>query len=153
VTIGQQYQVAAQWAGDLYNGTAGRNWAEVFVGFSDSPTAFSVNFEYKKAVDGTLNYWEPWNMESILLSPEGGPTDGIFTATNVYMTIGFNLGGHADGGGAYYNVDNVSVIEASGAGCADYDLTDDCQVNIDDLAALVAVWLDCNRDPSGECGM
>jgi hypothetical protein len=151
VVSGREYKIDAQWAGDLYNGTTGRNWAEVFVGFGSSSTAFNGVIKYKKAVDGTLNYWEPWNMESVLLSPDGGPTNGVFTATNSYMTIGFNLGGHDDGGGAYYNVDNVSVVEAGGTSCPETDLTDDCLLNLDDLAALCIAWLNCNRDPDTEC--
>ena len=152
VVSGRQYKIDAQWKGDLLNGGTGRNWAEVFVGFGSSPTAFNGTFYYKKATSGGPNeYPQPWDWESVLLSPDGGPADGIFTATNSYMTIGFNLGGRAGVGPGYYYLDNVSVVEA-GTPCPEIDLIDDCLVNLDDLAALFGAWLDCNRNPSSQCG-
>ena len=150
VVSGRQYKIEAQWKGDLLNGGTGRNWAEVFVGFQSSPTGMSGSIEYKKATDGGPNeYPQPWDWESILLSPDGGPEDGIYTATNSYMTIAFNLGGRAGVGPGYYNVDNVSVVEASP--CSEIDLNDDCVLDWLDIEVFVADWLTCNRDPASEC--
>ena len=157
VTSGHQYQIDALWKGDLLAGDTGRNWAEVFVGFGSSPTAFNGGIIYKKATDGGPNEIPmPWNWESVLISPNStsSPADGIFTATNSYMTIGFNLGGREgsrDAGPGYYYVDDVSVVEVGGTPCPEMDLTDDCLLNIDDLKALAAAWLNCNRVPSSEC--
>jgi|GEM_PF-5615137 len=116
VTPGQQYQLDAAWKGDLYAGGTGRNWAEVFVSFASSPTATPSNIVYKKASDGGPNEPPPsgWDWESILLSPNNAeaPADGIFTATDDYMVVGFNLGGRAasDGPGpGSFHLDNVSV--------------------------------------------
>lgn len=116
VTPGRQYRVDARWKGDLFAGGTGRNWAEVFVSFAGSPAATPATIVYKKASDGGPN--EPvadgWDWESVLLSPNDGevPTDGIFTATDDYLVIGFNLGGRAasDGPGpGVLFVDEVSV--------------------------------------------
>ncbi len=116
VTPGQQYRLDAVWKGDLYAGGTGRNWAEVFVSFASSPTATPTEIVYKKASDGGPN--QPpasgWDWESVLLSPNdaAAPADGVFTATDNYMVVGFNLGGRAssDGPGpGFFHLDNVSV--------------------------------------------
>ena len=154
VTIGSRYEVAAQWKGDLLNGGSGRNWAEVFVGFGSNATTFYGNIIYKKATDGGPNeYPQPWDWESVLDSPNAAtsPSDGIFTATAGYMTIGFNLGGRAGVGPGYYYVDNVSVMEEAGTACSTIDLNGDCRLNLLDIKDMAAGWLDCNRDPSGQC--
>ncbi len=153
VVSGKQYQIAAQWKGDLLNGGTGRNWAEVYVGFGPSATTISGSIMYKKATDGGPNATPmPWGWESILLSPNTspvGPADGIFTATDSYMTIAFNLGGRAGVGPGYFNVDNVSVI---GVGeCPSIDLNDDCAFDWLDIQKFVNEWLTCNRNPAGEC--
>ena len=54
-----------------------------------------------------------WGWESVLTSPDTsatpGPTDGVFTATDEFMFVGFNIGGRADSGTANFLVDNVSI--------------------------------------------
>lgn len=122
VTPGQQYKISADWKGDLYNGGTGRNWAEVMVRFvsSGAPIPDGTQFldswiQYKKASDGGPH--QPpatgWDWESVLLSPEGGPADGIYTATDAYMVLGFNLGGRDVTSNntqpGYYHMDNVSA--------------------------------------------
>jgi hypothetical protein len=71
------------------------------------------------------------------------------------MAVAFKLGGLAGVGPGYFYVDNVSVVEAEPCpeNIVEIDLIDDCQLNIYDLEALATAWLDCNRDPSSECGM
>ena len=126
----------------------------MFVGFGPDATTFSGSIMYKKATDGGPNAEPmPWDWESVLLSPNdtSSPVDGIFTATNSYMTIAFNLGGRADVGPGYYNVDNVSVVEAGGPPCPANDLNDDCALDWLDIEVFVSDWLDCNRDPASEC--
>jgi hypothetical protein len=44
----------------------------------------------------------------------------------------------------YYEVTGESVC----AGNPEYDLTDDCKVNIDDLAVFLSDWMDCNLYPT-----
>jgi PEP-CTERM motif len=130
VTVGQQYQLNADWSGDLYNGSTGRNWAEVYLAFgptaaaldptSNNPGNNTGNIQYKRATDGSnssnpntgTTYDNPWTWQSITDSPVGTstPADGIFTASDNYMLLAFNLGGHAGAGLGYYNVDNVSVV-------------------------------------------
>jgi pectate lyase len=118
VVNGQQYQLSAQWKGDLLNGGTGRNWAEVYINFTATNTPFVPGtIRYKKATDGGPNQIPmPWDWESITTSPDGsnpGPADGVFTATGNYMTLAFNLGGRAQTSNntqpGYYWVDNVSV--------------------------------------------
>ena len=110
VTSGNQYKLDADWKGDLLNGGNGRNWAEVFVSFASSSLAIPADIEYKKATDGGPNEVPmPWNWESVLRSHDGGPEDGIYTATDNYMVVGFNLGGRAGVGPGFYNLDNVRV--------------------------------------------
>jgi len=122
VQNGLQYNVDAQWKGDLLNGGTGRNWAEVMVTFlpTGDPIPNGADFpddwiQYKKATDGGP-HTPPngvFDWESILDSPDGGPTDGWFTATDDWMLVGFNLGGRAEGSNntqpGFYWVDNVSV--------------------------------------------
>lgn len=125
VTIGSQYKVDADWKGDLHVGGDGRNWAEVMVAFiadgspiTDGTTFIDDWILYKKASAGGPH--EPpttgFDWESILDSPDGGPVDGVFTATANYLVLGFNLGGRDEGdsrhtliGPGYYYVDNASV--------------------------------------------
>jgi hypothetical protein len=118
VVNGAQYKLSAQWKGDLLNGGTGRNWAEVFVNFTASNSTFVPGLiRYKKATDGGPNATPmPWDWESITTSPDSanpGPADGVFTATDNYMTLAFNLGGRAQISNntqpGYYWVDNVSV--------------------------------------------
>jgi pectate lyase len=118
VVNGRQYQLSARWKGDLLNGGTGRNWAEVFVNFTATNTAFVPgSIRYKKATDGGSNATPmPWDWESIAASPDNanpGPADGIFIATGNYLTIAFNLGGRAQTSNntqpGYYWVDNVTV--------------------------------------------
>ena len=117
VVNGAQYKLGAQWKGDLLNGGTGRNWAEVYVSFSSSATFVPGTIRYKKATDGGPNQTPmPWDWESITASPDSanpGPSDGVFTATDNYMIVSFNLGGRAQSSNntqpGYYWVDNVSV--------------------------------------------
>jgi hypothetical protein len=116
VTPGRQYKLTADWKGDLLNGGSGRNWAEVMVSFAADPSATPDRIVYKKATDGGPNALPmPWDWESILLSPVDGsaPLDGVFTATDNYMLVGFNLGGRDlsrnNTQPGFYAVDNVSV--------------------------------------------
>jgi pectate lyase len=112
VSIGKSYQFNADWKGDLLNDDTGRNWAEVMIAFVPDAGAPAFTIQYKKATAGGPN--EPttaWNWESVLASPNSvtSPTNGIFTATDKFMVVGFNLGGRAGTGVGYYNIDNVSV--------------------------------------------
>jgi Immunoglobulin domain len=118
VVNGAQYKLSAQWKGDLLNGGTGRNWAEVYINFTATNTAFVAGtIRYKKATDGGPNDTPmPWDWQDITASPDSsnpGPTNGVFTATGDYMTIAFNLGGRAQTSNntqpGYYWVDNVSV--------------------------------------------
>ncbi|MGN6370916.1 MAG: PEP-CTERM sorting domain-containing protein [Phycisphaerae bacterium] len=142
VTPGTQYAVDAQWSGNLIGtgGTASnaRNWSEVYVAFFPTGTVISdatqlpdSSIRYKKRWDisgtsGNTNTFNvdqatgSWGWESVLQSPDtvdtatvAGPTDGIFTATDSLMLVGFNLGGRANAGTASFNVDNVTVTEAA----------------------------------------
>ncbi len=154
VVSGQQYKIEIQWKGDLLNGGTGQNRAEVIVGFGSSPTVFNGAIIYKKATDGGPNEEPmPWDWESVLLSPSTSlsPVDGIFTATNSYMTICFHLGGNAGVGPGYYYVDNISVVETDVIPCPSIDLNDDCALDLLDIEVFAADWLTCNRDPSNEC--
>lgn len=116
VMPGRQYRFDARWKGDLFAGATGRNWAEVFVSFADSAAALPGTIVYKKASDGGPNEPPPagWDWESVLLSPdhEGVPVDGVFTATDEFLVVGFNLGGRGpsdDAGPGFLMIDQVSV--------------------------------------------
>lgn len=124
VEVGKQYKVDASWKGDLYNGGDGRNWAEAMVQFVDSGAAIpdGANFldswiQYKKASDGGPNEPSPtgFDWESILDSPDVGPADGVFTASDEWMVLGFNLGGRDVSSNntqpGFYYVDNASVTQ------------------------------------------
>jgi hypothetical protein len=160
VTVGEEYVFDGNWAGDI-SGTiatnpSARNWAEVFIGFTDTTTPDGADFGsiiYKKAYgNGNLNTSTGvWSWEPITASPNGSsaPAGGVFVATAPYMCVSFNLGGRANSGSTYYWVDNISVI--GNLPCAEIDLNDDCQLNFQDLAIFVEDWLLCNRDPASEC--
>jgi len=117
VTNGAEYTLDADWKGDLLNGGSGRNWAEVAVEFNDTgvlTTPIDSSILYKKATDGGPNDLPmPFDWESILASADGGPADGVFTATGDFMIVAFNLGGRDitrnDTQPGFYNVDNVSI--------------------------------------------
>jgi pectate lyase len=112
VENGKSYQFNAEWKGDLLNGGTGRNWAEVLIAFVSNPGTPAFTIMYKKATAGGPNEpTAPWDWESVLASPNDtvSPTNGIFTATDNYMVVGFNLGGRAGTGVGYYYADNVSV--------------------------------------------
>lgn len=162
VTVGKDYVFTGQWAGDISGTVAtnpsARNWAEVLIGFSNSAAPGDSDFGdiiYKKAYgNGNLNTSTGvWGWESIADSPNGSsaPAGGVFTATAPYMVISFNLGGRADSGVTHFWVDNISVTEI--LPCAEIDLTGDCMLNLQDLAAFALEWLDCNRNPVAECGL
>ncbi len=157
VTVGSQYIFSGDWAGDI-TGTVdsdslARNWAEVIITFEDSNYPASSTIVYKKAYgNGDLNTTDGiWSWESITGSPNGtsAPTDGVFTATAPYMIVSFNLGGRANSGTTQISVDNISVTEV--LPCPEYDLNDDCQLNILDLTIFAENWLNCNREPESEC--
>jgi pectate lyase len=112
VMPGQSYQFNADWAGDLLNGGTGRNWAEVMIAFVPNAGSPTFTIQYKKATVGGPNApTTPWDWESVLASPSdtSSPTNGVFTATDNYMVVAFNLGGRAGTGVGYYHADNVSV--------------------------------------------
>jgi hypothetical protein len=122
VNVGTQYRVDADWKGDLFNGGEGRNWAEAMVAFvpTGDPMPDGTSFadawiQYKRASDGGphLPPTSGFDWESILDSPDGGPADGVFTATDEWMVLGFNLGGRAESSNntqpGFYWVDNASV--------------------------------------------
>jgi hypothetical protein len=132
VTSGQQYKVAANWKGDITTGCTDRQWVEVFVAFcstSTLPTLTTSDIMYKKSTYGGVNVPAgPWDWESILLSPNTSPVPpagGTFTATNSYMVVVFNIGGRANAGTCYLNVDSVSVkIEPETVGIEVRDASD-----------------------------
>lgn len=116
VVNGAQYQLSAEWKGDLLNGGTGRNWAEVYINFLPDTTFVPGSIIYKKATDGGPNDSPmPWDWQDITASPNdsSSPADGIFTATDNYMSIAFNLGGRDvtrnNTQPGYYYVDNVSL--------------------------------------------
>jgi len=153
VVNGNQYVLNAEWKGDL-TGTD-RQWAEVYVGFVASGTSTSKgSIMYKKATYGGPNATPmPWDWESILLSPNTSPVPpdgGIFTATDSYMVVAFNLGGRANAGTCYYSVDSVSVVE-NGPACPAMDLSGDCALDWLDVRVFAESWLNCNRNPAEEC--
>lgn len=56
VANGAQYKLSAQSKGDLLNGGTGRNWAEVYINFTDTDTTFVPGtIRYRKATDGGPN--------------------------------------------------------------------------------------------------
>jgi hypothetical protein len=122
VEVGKQYQVDADWMGDLLNGGTGRNWAETLVSFVDEANVPTQGddfidgwIQYKRATDGDPNTpaGGVFDWESILDVPDGGPADGIFTATENRMVFAFNLGGRVQSNNdtqpGFYWVDNASV--------------------------------------------
>jgi pectate lyase len=156
VVSGRQYQIAAQWKGDLTTTSTDRQWAEVYVGFVATGTPTSMgSIMYKKSTYGGVNTpTAPWDWASILLSPNTSPVPpagGLFTATDSYMVVAFNIGGRASAGTCYYNVDNISVVEAGGSPCPSTDLNDDCAFDWLDIEVFAADWLACNRNPGSEC--
>lgn len=122
VEVGSQYKVDADWMGDLLNGGDGRNWAEALVAFvpTGDPMPDGADFvddwiQYKRATDGDPNTpaGGTFGWESILDAPDGGPADGVFTATDEWMVLAFNLGGRDVNNNntqpGFYWVDNASV--------------------------------------------
>jgi hypothetical protein len=165
VTVGQSYVIQGQWKGNLGTGTStaaneGYDWAEIFIGFSDytSPVDgndFGIYYLKKRFKAGDSGSYGTdstgqWNWEQITASPcqeRSYPT--YFTATKPYMLLSFNLGGYANGGQAWYTIDNLRVMA-----CSLYpsgDLNQDCQTNFADLAYLANGWLSCGLDPSTSC--
>lgn len=165
VTVGQSYVIQGQWKGNLGTATStasgeGYNWAEIFVGFSDSATPVDGNdfghYWLKKrfkAGDSTsygTDSTGQWGWESITSSPAqeyAYPT--YFTATKPYMLFSFNIGGQANGGAAWYIIDNLKVMA-----CSQYptgDINADCQVNMADMAMIANQWLSCTVDPTTSC--
>lgn len=161
VTSGKQYTLTGRWSGNIVglvtNPTGGslRNWAEVIISFESSTTPSnwtnSSAIMYKKAYGaGTTNTSTGiWDWEDITASPTNGPTSGIFTASNSYMVVSFNLGGRVGSGMTNYHLDNISVIETPP--CPESDINGDCVLNWLDIEQLVADWLTCNRTPIEEC--
>jgi hypothetical protein len=163
VVSGRQYTLAGRWSGNIVglvtNPTGGslRNWAEVIISFesSTSPSNWTASsaIKYKKAYGaGTTNTSTGiWGWEDITASPtNGGPTNGVFTASNSYMVIAFNVGGRVGSGTPFINLDNITVMETAVI-CPPYDLNDDCTVDIEDIAFMADDWLVCNRIPAQEC--
>jgi hypothetical protein len=106
---------------------------------------------YKKAYGaGTTNTTTGiWDWEYVTASPTNGPASGVFTATNSYMVVAFNLGGRVGSGMTTIHLDNTGVKEA--VTCPPYDLNGDCAINWLDMLQFANNWLVCNRDPAGEC--
>ena len=160
VNVGYEYVFSGQWAGDISGVGATNsnplNWAEVYIGFTDTSTPGDSDFGnlvYKKSY-GTSNLNTStgiWNWESITDSSyDGGPQGSVFAATAPYMCVSFNLGGRANSGTTYCRLENLSVMEITP--CPEIDLNDDCELNLEDLELLLDEdWLTCNRDPFSEC--
>ncbi|MBN1788403.1 MAG: Ig-like domain-containing protein [Sedimentisphaerales bacterium] len=159
VIVGDRYKFSGQWSGALYdpNSTTRRNWAEVFVGFSpdDTPSEWGT-IMYKKrfiSVGSSSNVnFDPnsdgtWEWEEITDSPEAGPADGLFVASQPYMVVSFNLGGNSNGGASYINIDNISIAECPMTA----DLNGDCELDMADLEEVAEQWMVCNRTPIEEC--
>jgi hypothetical protein len=165
VTVGQSYVIQGQWKGNLGTGTGtasteGYNWAEIFVGFSDSTTPVDGNdfgtivlkkrFRLNDSTSYNTDATGQWNWEQITASAMPGVTYPVyFTATKPYMLFSFNLGGYALGGSAWYTIDNLKVMA-----CSQYpagDLNSDCQTNFADLALMANGWLSCGLNPSTSC--
>jgi len=164
VTVGHQYVLTGEWSGDIRglvtDGSGGtlRNWAEIWVGFETDTTPAnwtSMAIMYKKAYGAGLQNTTTgfWDWESITDSPNGTtpPAGGIFTATAQYMVVAFNLGGRAGSGSTYINADNISVVETGGTPCPEMDLSGDCALDWLDVRVFAESWLNCNRNPAGEC--
>jgi hypothetical protein len=116
VVNGEQYKLDAEWKGDMTTNSTNRQWDEVFVAFTNTstlPALTTAHIMYKKASYGGPNAPAgPWDWESILLSPNSSPVPpagGLFTATDSYMVVLFNIGGRANAGSSYYYLDNASV--------------------------------------------
>lgn len=168
VTVGQSYVIQGQWKGNLGTGTStaageGYNWAEIFVGFSDTATPVTTGlgsdfgtYYLKKRfkLGDTGSYGTDasgqWNWESITASPSvenGYPV--YFLATKAYMVLSFNLGGQPNGGAAWYTIDNLKVMA-----CSEYpgaDFNKDCKVTFADMAIVATGWLTCGLDPVSSC--
>ena len=161
VTVGKQYTFAGRWKG-LLKGTpttdSPRNWADVFVGFSSNttPSTYGDMFYrkiYEKAGStGNLNIDDTgaWNWEPITASPIEGTSAGcIFTATDAYMVIAFNLGGKAGSGVSSASVDNIIVTEV--LPCPGADVDGNCSLDWLDVMQFAGEWCTCNRTPDFEC--
>lgn len=163
VTSGKAYTLSGRWTGNIAGlvttPTSGslRNWAEVVISFESSTTpsnwTASSAIKYKKAYGGgtTNTSTGVWGWEDITASPNGTnpPAGGVFTATNSYMVVSFNLGGKVGSGAINMHLDNISVKEA--VTCPANDLNGDCAVNWLDMLQLANNWLACNRNPGSEC--
>ncbi|MEN6386476.1 MAG: pectinesterase family protein [Phycisphaerales bacterium] len=163
VTVGKNYKFVGQWKGLLSNPdvTSKRNWAEVFLGFSSdtTPSTWGENI-YKKRYAGVgdsrnMNFSPTsdgsFDWEDLSLSPNTSPVPpatAVWTATQPYMVVSFNIGGIANGGAMWINLDNIAVTECPSA---DADLNIDCEVNLKDVAVAANDWLTCRRNPSDEC--
>lgn len=77
------------------------------------PTTNPGTIDYKVATDGGPNDPMPATWADITTAPNGGPADGIYTATDEYMLAAFNLGGRDVSRNntqpGFYWVDNVSL--------------------------------------------
>lgn len=164
VTVGQSYVIQGQWKGNLGTGTGtgsteGYNWAEIFVGFTDSATpsgdVFGICYLKKRfKADDAGSYGTDangqWDWQPITSSPAVEQTyPTYFTATGPYMMLSFNLGGYDLGGPAWYVIDNLKVMA-----CSQYpagDINADCQVNLADMAIMASQWLTCTVDPASSC--
>jgi pectin methylesterase-like acyl-CoA thioesterase len=161
VTVGRNYKFTGKWKGSLSDGkaTTKRNWTEVFLGFSPdtTPSTWGSNIYKKRFVavgsGSNMNFATTsdgnFDWEDMSVSPNTSPvppTTAVWTATNPYMVISFNIGGNLNGGAIWMDLDNLSVVE-----CSEADLNADCEVDMRDVAQLAEDWLICNRTPSDEC--
>jgi len=155
------YYVRGQWKGDLSDGGAGTNWAEVYIGFTaDVNTAqpnWSQFLRYKKQWDGVSNQnvsaAGQWDWEDFTTSPSGAPPES-FTAQSGqgYMIIAFNLGGSPMvpyTAQPYFYIDNLVVIACDE--WLDGDADQDCKIDFKDVAIVAKDWLVCHTDPASSC--
>jgi pectate lyase len=161
VTAGRNYRVSGDWMGDI-KGTVGtvtsaRNWAEIYVTFVDDGSVVPASWGsimYKKAfgvANMNVGAAGTWAWEPITSSATGasGPADGVFTATDDYMIVAVNLGGRANSGQTYFNVDNFQVVETNP--CPRIDLNNDCILDFLDIQQFASYYLSCGRTPATEC--
>jgi hypothetical protein len=163
VTIGSKYMLSGKWSGSLADPaySSWNDWIEVYIGFNSTATPSSWGSKmYRKLFrgvgnSGNINFAPDsngtWEWEDITDSQNTNPAppeDNIFTASQNYMVVAFNLGGQSGTGLVYLNLDNIKVVECL---VSPADLNKDCELNLLDLAQFALDWLGCNRIPSGEC--
>jgi hypothetical protein len=164
VIVGNNYKLTGKWRGSLndLHATNKRNWIEAFLDFSPNavPSTWGNVIVYRKRFfaqgSGSNINFPPtsngsFDWEDLSLSPNYSPVPpatAVWTATQPYMVVSFNIGGNIGSGSIWVDLDNISIVECPSP---DADLNKDCQINMKDLAVAAADWLICHRDPSDEC--